>query len=89
MRQSGEDNIADITMILWVVTVAVLTLVSPPTDGCVNSCCQTCLPEQCEACYKLNRNPVMCPCVGEIVTLARASTPISSQPFLGAKQSEL
>ena len=48
--------------------VVMLVLFTPLAQPCVNSCCQSCLPDQCEVCYKLNSNPVMCPCVGEIVT---------------------
>ena len=32
-------------------------------EGCTNSCCMNCTEETCPVCYRLNTNPVMCPCV--------------------------
>ena len=52
-------------MVVLVVLVMVIVFTAP-SEGCVNSCCQTCQPDQCEVCYKLNNNPIMCPCIGEI-----------------------
>lgn len=43
-----------------------LLLLVTSSQACVNSCCQSCAPDQCQACYKLNNNPVMCPCLEEI-----------------------
>ena len=69
-------------MAVLVVVVMVMVLTAP-SEGCVNSCCQACLPDQCEVCYKLNNNPIMCPCIGEIgvpptSVLTRLSSHLSS-----------
>ena len=48
--------------LMMMVTVTILV----QGQRCVNSCCQKCsTPDQCRACYVLNTNPVMCPCVGD------------------------
>ena len=49
------------TLLVLMVTVSQLV----EGQRCVNSCCQRCSrPDHCIACYALNTNPVMCPCVG-------------------------
>ena len=55
-------------IILMLMVVMVMMVVPAVSLGCVNSCCQSCVPEQCSACYKLNTNPVMCPCLGDLQT---------------------
>ena len=71
--QSIEDNLADTnTMLVVLVIVVVVMVLTAPSECCVNSCCQLCLAEQCDVCYKLNNNPVMCPCIGEITEPVRA-----------------
>ena len=56
------------------LTVMLLPLISPSLSqsssllvqertSCTNSCCMSCTPDTCPTCYRLNSNPVMCPCV--------------------------
>eukprot|EP00090_Calanus_glacialis_P042928 TRINITY_DN76051_c0_g1_i1.p1 TRINITY_DN76051_c0_g1~~TRINITY_DN76051_c0_g1_i1.p1 ORF type:complete len:150 (+),score=40.28 TRINITY_DN76051_c0_g1_i1:43-492(+) len=56
------------------LTVMLLPLISPSLSqsssllvqertSCTNSCCISCTPDTCPTCYRLNSNPVMCPCV--------------------------
>ena len=54
------------TMLVVSVVVMVVMVLTVPSDCCVNSCCQLCVGDQCGVCYKLNNNPVMCPCIGEV-----------------------
>lgn len=53
---------------MLVTLLALMVTVTTLVEGqrCVNSCCQKCAsPDHCRACYALNTNPVMCPCVGD------------------------
>ena len=57
-------------MMAVVTMLMTLAMVHPSTlatySGCINSCCQQCAtPDHCDACYRVNTNPSMCPCVGE------------------------
>ena len=65
--QSIGANLTDtITMVAMMLLVLMVMVLTAPSEGCVNSCCQACLADQCGVCYKLNNNPIMCPCIGEV-----------------------
>merc|ERR1711953_1553731 len=79
MGQSIGANLTDTFTMVAMMLVMVMVLTAP-SEGCVNSCCQACLADQCGVCYKLNNNPIMCPCIGEVgVTPASDQTKQSSQ----------
>merc|ERR1712055_428319 len=43
--------------------------------SCINSCCMSCTPDTCDTCYRLNPNPVMCPCMEDRVETNSITTP--------------
>ena len=89
VHQSIEDNLADTNTMLVLVVVVVVMVLTTPSEACVNSCCQTCLPDQCQVCYKLNNNPIMCRCIGEIGVTSAPVLLTSHLSSLGWNQTKL
>ena len=55
-----------VMMLILLTMMMMVNTVMSSYSGCVNSCCQACSsPDHCDACYTVNTNPQMCPCVGD------------------------